>query len=174
MAPLLTFTLRFARLSSGENRWERKLLIFLTSVTALVTKSGGQSEEPSRSLNRSESQSVMWTKGEGKEFECPTVWKTSRTDSVRALNQNILPKVEIKKKILEKVQQRFEGTTDVFGVVSGCVNQETSLCFCAAKIVVYAKRKKSSQKLEKRKKKKINKQQKMSRSPVHRQPQSDF
>lgn len=177
MAPLLTFTLRFARLSSGENRWERKLLIFLTSVTALVTKSGGQSEEPSRSLNRSESQSVMWTKGEGKEFECPTVWKTSRTDSVRALNQNILPKVEIKKKILEKVQQRFEGTTvhhDVFCVVSGCVNQETSLCFCAAKIVVYAKRKKSSQKLEKREKKKINKQQKMSLSPVYRQPQSDF
>lgn len=44
----LTFTLRSARLSSGENRWERKLLIFLTSITALVTKTGGQSEEPSR------------------------------------------------------------------------------------------------------------------------------
>lgn len=60
-------------------------------------------------------------------------------------------------------------------VVLGCVNQETSLCFCTAKRLLFMQReKKSSQKLEKRKKKKINKQQKMSLSPVYRQPQSDF
>lgn len=51
----LTFTLCSARLSSGQNRWGRKLLMSLTSISGLVSKSAGQSEEANRSLNLRES-----------------------------------------------------------------------------------------------------------------------
>lgn len=113
VVPRLTFTLCSAQLSSGPNRWGRKLLVFPTSISGLVTQSAGQSEEPNRSLNPSGSQSALWTKGEGKEFNCPNTWK---------------------------IFYHFQGATthhNVFDVVLGYVNhsnQEHSLCFYVANI----------------------------------------